>query len=65
MLAYIVFNGLNLIFTSIAVCPLIKFYCTKIKKLKDKNTNYIPQISESKIGVRIPNSSDEDEIVYI
>jgi ankyrin repeat protein len=63
MLVYIVFNGLNFIFTSIAVCPLIKFYCTKIKKIKDKNTNYIPQISESKIGVRIPNSSDEDEIV--
>ena len=63
MLAYIVFNGLNLIFTSIAICPLIKFYYTKTKKIKEKKNNYIAQISESKIGVRIPNSSDEDEIV--
>ena len=58
MIAFIVLNGLNIIFTSIAVCPLIKFYHTKNKEKNKQNKN-IP-VSESRIGVRIPSSSDDE-----
>ena len=57
MLAYIVLNTFNLIFTSIAVCPLIKFYYTKNKEKKKEKA--VP-VSESRIAVRIPNASDDE-----
>ena len=57
MLAYIVLNTFNLIFTSIAVCPLIKFYYTKNKE--KKNEKAVP-VSESRIAVRIPSASDDE-----
>ena len=57
MLAYIVLNTFNLIFTSIAVCPLIKFYYTKNKEKKKEKA--VP-VSESRIAVRIPSASDDE-----
>ena len=57
MLSFIVLNGINFIFTSIAVCPLIKFYYSKNKA--NRSQNNIP-VSESRIGTRIPNSSDDE-----
>ena len=57
MLAYIVLNTFNLIFTSIAVCPLIKFYYTKNKEKKKEKA--VP-VSESRIAVRIPIASDDE-----
>ena len=61
MLAYIALNGLNIILTSIAACPLIKFYFTKNKEGRGQ-AKKVP-VSESSIGTRIPNSSDDDEFV--
>ena len=60
MLAFILLNGLNIIFTSIAVCPLIKFYYSKNKEKNRqiKQNSNIPA-SESRIGVRVPVSDDE------
>ena len=57
MLAYIALNSFNLIFTSIAVCPLIKFYYTKNKEKKKEKA--VP-VSESRIAVRIPSASDDE-----
>ena len=57
MLAYIVLNTFNLIFTSIAVCPLIKFYYLKNKEKKKEKA--VP-VSESRIAVRIPSASDDE-----
>ncbi len=60
MLVFILLNGLNIIFTSIAVCPLIKFYYSKNKEKNRqiKQNSNIPA-SESRIGVRVPVSDDE------
>ena len=58
MLAFITLNGLNIIFTSIATCPLIKFYHSKNKE-KNKENKTVP-VSESRIGVRIPSVSDDE-----
>ena len=62
MMAFIVFNLLNFVFTSIAICPLIKFYNSKIKQIKRINIKYIDKISESKVEVKIPTSSDEEYV---
>ena len=60
MLAYIFLNTLNFIFTSIAVCPLIKFY---YNKNKEKKSGIDVPVSESRIAVKIPNSSSDNDFV--
>ena len=62
MMGFIVFNVLNFIFTSIAICPLIKFFNSKIKEIKRININYIDKASESRVEVKIPTSSDEEYV---
>ena len=63
MLSFIAFNGLNFILTSVAICPLIKFYCAKIKEIKKLEKNHNIPVSESRMGTRFPSSSDDDEFV--
>ena len=62
MLGFIVFNILNFIFTSIAICPMISFYHSKTKEIKRSNIIYIDKASESRIEVKIPTSSDEEYV---
>ena len=60
MISYIIFNTLNIILTSIGVCPLIKFYHSQMNEKGEQNVDI--QLSESRMGTKI-HTSDDDELV--
>ena len=61
MIFFLFFNALNIILTSVGVCPLIKFYHSQMNEKGEQNVDI--QLSESKMGVKIRHTSDDDELV--
>ena len=61
LIFFLNFNGLNLIFTSIAVCPMIKFYYSQNKQKASKNIDF--NSFETIKGSRLLNSSEEEDFV--
>ena len=61
MIFFIIFNALNLIFTSIAICPLIKFYYSQTRQKTSKNIDF--NSFESIKNSRLLNSPEEEDFV--
>ena len=61
MIFFINFNGLNLILTSIAICPLIKFYYSQTRQKTSKNIDF--NSFESIKNSRLLTSSEEEDFV--
>ena len=59
MIFFMNFNGLLLIFTSIAICPMIKFYYSQIKEKASKNIDF-NSFQGRKNARLLTNSEDED-----
>ena len=59
MIFFIVFNALYLIFTSIGVCPLIKFYYSQMKSKASKNIDF-NSFEGIKSTSLLSNSVEED-----
>ena len=61
MIFFISFNGIYLIFSSIAICPLIKFYYSQIKQKTSKSIDF--SSLEQRKGTRLLNNSEDEEFV--
>ena len=61
MIFFIVFNALYLVFTSIAVCPLIKFYYSQMKEKTSKNIDF--NSFEGRKSTKLLNTSEDEDFV--
>ena len=61
MIFFISLNGVYLIFSSIAICPLIKFYYSQIKQKTNKNIDF--SSFEGRKVTRLLNNSEDEEFV--
>ena len=61
MIFFISLNGIYLVLSSIAICPLIKFYYSQTKKKASKNIDF--SSFEGRKGVRLLNNSEDETFV--
>ena len=61
MIFFISFNGIYFVLSSIAICPLIKFYYSQSKKKASKNIDF--SSFEERKGVRLLNNSEDETFV--
>ena len=61
MIFFISLNAINLIFTSIGICPLIKFYYSQMKQKASRNIDF--NSFEGIKNTRLLNTSENDDFV--